>query len=365
MQQYLSYTAEHFVWDDLFRDWVLHPTPASDAIWQQWLAENPEKKAVVQQARALVLALQVREVPLDEFELNESVRQIVAWATEQEPEDRVVRPVWLFRTRWVAAASVVLLLAVGGWFWTQRNGTPLTDPPLTVQEQPQFRFTERENLTQKPMLVNLNDGSVVVLQPQSKLWFPTVFETDQREVHLSGDAFFEVRKDPQRPFLVYAGEIVTRVLGTSFSVRAFENDPGISVKVKTGRVAVFHRDHLQTTASPNTKEVVLKAHQQVEYSRKKARMTKSTLRAAQTERDPVFYRFEFDDTPLPEVLKTLENAYGISIRYDENQVSDCPLTARFTDQSLHEMLQFICTALNGSYSMQDGQLMLDVKGCSE
>ncbi|MFD1139564.1 FecR family protein [Larkinella insperata] len=362
MQQYLTYTAEQFVWDDLFRDWVLHPTPATHAIWQQWLAEHPEKTAVVQQARALVLALQVREQPLGETELEESIRQTVTRATAGETEGRVVHSGWFNRNRWLAAASVALLLALGGWLW--ENRLLRSESSRTSKEQPPSRLTERENLTQKPLLVNLSDGSVVVLQPRSKLRFPAVFEAGKREVHLTGDAFFEVRKDPKRPFLVFAGEIVTKVLGTSFSVRAFQDDPGISVKVKTGRVAVFHRNHLPTAASPNTPEVVLKANQQVEYSRQKARMTKSPLLPTDTERDPVFYQFAFDDTPLPTVLKTLEDAYGIRIVYDENQVRDCPLTARFADQSLHEMLQFICTALNGSYSMQDGQLVLDIKGCN-
>lgn len=362
MHHYLAYTAEQFVWDDHFRDWVLHPTPSADAIWQQWLTENPEKTAVVRQARALVLALQVAEQPLEQAELDESVRQIVTQATENESEGRVIQPGWLIRNRWLAAASVALVLALGSW-WLNR--LPRTEPSLALSSPIPSRFTERANLTSKPLLVNLSDGSVVVLQPHSKLRFPRVFEAGKREVFLTGDAFFEVSKDPKRPFLVFAGEIVTKVLGTSFSVRAFQNERGISVRVKTGRVAVLHRDDLAPTAARKVAEVVLKAHQQVEYSREKAEMTKSPLRAVETASDPVFYRFEFDDAPLPTVLETLEKAYGITINYEKNQVKDCPLTARFSDQSLHEMLQFICTALDGSYTMQDGQLVLDVKGCNE
>ncbi|GAB3325952.1 FecR family protein [Larkinella ripae] len=365
MQQYLSYTVEQFVWDNLFRDWVLHPTPATDSAWQQWLAQNPEKTAVVQQARELVLALQVREPELTPAEWGASVRQIVARATGDEPAIRTRGSDWFGPYRWLAAAASVALLLGLGW-WLRSAEEPVLGQKMAVHMPVKTGFTERRNTTQKPLLVTLGDGSVVVLQPKSSLRFPAVFEAKKREVHLVGDAFFEVHKDPQRPFLVLTDEIVTKVLGTSFSVRAFQNERGISVKVKTGQVAVFHRSGLAPDSDSQSGKVVLKARQQVEYSREKARMTKSTLVVpTATRSDPVFFRFEFDDTPLPVVLETLGNAYGSTIQYDKNQLKDCPLTARFSDQSLHEMLQFICTALNGSYTMQDGQLMLDVKGCND
>jgi transmembrane sensor len=109
---------------------------------------------------------------------------------------------------------------------------------------------------------------------------------------------------------------------------------------------------------------VLKAHQQIAYLRNKARLAKTSLISpSQKAVDPVFRQFQFEDTPLPIVLEKLADAYGVEINYNQEMLKNCPLTARFSDQSLYEMLQFICTALDGSYTVDDGKITMDLRSC--
>jgi transmembrane sensor len=355
MQHYLLYSTEDFVWDDLFRKWVLSPTAETEAVWVQWLTDHPEKTDLIRQARELILALHVKQVPLTETEIDESVRQIVANSSELPELNRGQS--WFWRYSWRVAASLVLLAGLGWWLWTTTH-TATSDPQIWTAKV-ETGMQERVNDGKKAMLVSLSDGSVVVLRPNSRIRFPATFSSDKREVFLLGEAFFEVAHNPTHPFYVFANEVVTKVLGTSFSVRAFRDEADVSVKVRTGRVAVYAQ-----TQHSEKDAVVLKAQQQVAYLRNKARLAKtSVISPSQKAADPVYRRFQFEDTPLPTVLETLSNAYGVEINYDQNLLKNCPLTARFSDQSLYEMLQFICTALDGNYTVEDGKITMDLRSC--
>ena len=99
-------------------------------------------------------------------------------------------------------------------------------------------MVEQTNNSNMPQIITLSDGSSVLLQPNSKLSYPKIFIGNQRKVYLSGEAFFEISKNPKKPFFVYANEIVTKVVGTSFRIRAYSNQPNVEVLVRTGKVKV-------------------------------------------------------------------------------------------------------------------------------
>ncbi len=99
---------------------------------------------------------------------------------------------------------------------------------------------EVENTSGSVQKVALADGSVVSLEPGSTLRYPEHFGT-QREVYLTGEAFFNVFRDEKHPFLVYAEDVVTRVLGTSFRVKAYGQGKEVRVAVTSGKVSVFKK----------------------------------------------------------------------------------------------------------------------------
>ncbi len=85
----------------------------------------------------------------------------------------------------------------------------------------------------------LPDGSSVELAAGSRISYPNDFGSgNSRDIYLSGEAFFKIARNSGQPFRVFANEIVTKVLGTSFSVRSYEKDTTISVTVRTGKVSV-------------------------------------------------------------------------------------------------------------------------------
>ena len=86
-------------------------------------------------------------------------------------------------------------------------------------------------------IITMNDGSRVYLNSSSTLSYPATFPSDKREVFLEGEAFFEVTRNENRPFVIRSGNLTTKVLGTSFNVNAFDAN-NISVSVATGKVQV-------------------------------------------------------------------------------------------------------------------------------
>jgi transmembrane sensor len=378
MKKYLQYQVEDFVWDDSFRQWVLSPTRENDARWQQWLIEYPDKADRVQEAREMIQRLQVQELPLSNQEIRYAVQRTIGRAKKQpiyDPNEldpnTTVRA--LYRQTWFwAAASVILLASLSIWIWTIQfsdskvlQTTAFTYEHL-VKTQPKA-LTETINQTPKAIPIKLSDGSLIVLKAGSRISYSPTFTGLTRNVYLSGEAFFEVAKNPEKPFLIYSNGLITKVLGTSFVIKAYPSDPQVTVEVKTGLVAVFAQsapDSQEKIANRKLEGIVLTPNQKVIYEREEVRLAKSLVENPQIVPGPsAKTRFDFDDTPVPTVFDRLEKAYGVDIAYDEDLLANCPLTAMLTDQPLFEKLDVICRVIEARYEVIDGQIIIYSRGC--
>lgn len=122
--------------------------------------------------------------------------------------------------------------------------------------------------TDSSRVLYLPDSTRITINKQSRLAYPIAFTAAPRTVYLTGEAFFEVTPDSQKPFIVAAGPAEIRVLGTSFNVKAREEDEEINVIVATGKVQVAADD------KTNAPAVIVTENEQVTYNRKNATMTK-------------------------------------------------------------------------------------------
>lgn len=345
-----------FVENPSFRDWVYNPTPETDAFWTHFLARHPDKRDDVEQSRTLLRTLQQdfeQDYPSDE-QINRMYRQIRA-QTANTP----VRQVPVF-WRWAAAACVVLCLSYVGWLMAEK---PL--PATHIRShQPALTLTETHNKSAKPMLVKLPDGSSVWLQPRGRLRYSRLFgQQPRREVYLTGNAFFEVTKNPDKPFMVYTNDLITKVLGTSFWINASDRDQQVVVRVKTGKVAVIARSDSRAAemkASRELEGVVLTPNQQLLFSRDEVRMKKSLVDQPEPIQSPTHH---YQDAPVSQIFSDLETAYGVDIIYDEDVLSNCLLTASLTDEPLFQKLNLICRGIEGNYQVVDAQIVINAKGC--
>ena len=164
--------------------------------------------------------------------------------------------------RWVAAASVILILVTGGLIYNQLEQEPVQENLSAIIPDDQLLKTSSSG---KPVQVVLKDGSKVLLQPNSTLYYSTRFSDKKREVILDGEAFFTVKRDPSKPFLVFYHKIVTKVLGTSFNIRTNAQTKNLEVAVKTGKVQVFENQHFLPNGL-NGKTVIVTPNQKAIYN---------------------------------------------------------------------------------------------------
>ncbi len=364
-KDYVAYNAVDFAKDFDFLRWVKYPdqNPALNTFWKDWLQTHPDKADEVEDARQLIFAiLEEKYIPTDERQLE--VWDRVMETLESDNSIHAEPRVSVMRSSWVSKAAVVFLVISASFgIWKIFYDSP--DFVSVVTNPVNETFVVQKNEEPDTKTIILPDGTSIVLQPHSSIQYPKVFRKDFREVQLTGEAFFEVKKDASRPFLVYANEIVTRVLGTSFSIRNFK-DENVLVRVKTGKVSVFKEKERVSKKDPQKETiegVILTPNQQVVYEREQNRLTKSLVENP-TVLVPIAKKdFEFTDTPIKEVFEAIEHAYGVDIVYDEEVLSNCFLNASLSDVPLHEKLKLISKGINTTYEMIDSHIIIYGQGC--
>ena len=349
-------TVEDFIGNAAFRLWVTERRPEDRLVWNQWLARNPEKRELYEQAVATFLLIQGEKVTLSDQQVNDRTASIL----NQLPHaPRVRQPVvnWQWG-RWAVAAAAV----VGLILWWQAGN--LTLAPFTrtdgkaAKSPPEAEWTLVRNVTGQPLVVLLPDNSSVLLSTNSQLRFRKQNNQALREVFLQGDGFFEVTKNPAKPFIVYTASLTTRVLGTSFQVHAFDREKTAYVKVKTGKVTV-------TPVNAPNKPIVLKVNEELTLGTRAGAGVKSTnFLSGESPAAIIAQQFTFSYTAVPEVFDRLEAGYHMPIRYDRSLLGHCTFTGNLDDLSFLEKIQLICLAIESTYEVIDNQVVIHSRGCS-
>ncbi|WJS96669.1 DUF4974 domain-containing protein [Flavobacterium johnsoniae] len=176
----------------------------------------------------------------------------------------------------------------------------------------------------------LADGTKVFLNAVSSIKYPTQFNGDQRIVELEGEAYFEVAKNKNKPFLVKSDNQIIEVLGTHFNVHAYNNESVVKTTLLEGSVAVSYKNQ----------KTVLKPGQQSNASNG---FTKILVKEVDTEEAIAWKngRFKFDNADLKSVMKQLERWYGIKVEY-RGDVSDVRFNGgTFRNKNLSEVLKVL------------------------
>jgi ferric-dicitrate binding protein FerR (iron transport regulator) len=240
---------------------------------------------------------------------------------------------------WTAAAAASVIL--GFFVFTGWSGPGMGDGrALLVSTQ----YHEHREL-------KLDDGSQVWVNSKSALHYPERFSRDQRVVSLEGEAFFQVTKNPEKPFIVQTGQISVRVLGTSFNVKSFNDDDQTVITLTTGKVQVLG-------ANGHTEEMI--PGDQLVYHKSNGQFHKQRVDVAASSawRDNVL---QFTSAPLPEVSRALERWYGVHIRIAGPELKDTRITFRQRDQGLKEILDMLGFTARMNYSIRGDSVILSPK----
>jgi ferric-dicitrate binding protein FerR (iron transport regulator) len=266
---------------------------------------------------------------------------------------------WLKRSwRGIAVAACVMILAGGLVLRSGRKPSVSLAPPVASVSLP--RLVRLVNSSDTVQYITLKDGSVVQLQRNSGLSYYEPFINNRRDISLSGAALFKVAKDKAMPFSVYAGGVVTRVLGTRFRINA---DTGIKVTVRLleGSIAVETRQ----ASAAGSQAVLLKVGQEIAVDRISRSYIVSTIPSAgdnlagtpRKKEDNT--RLIFSKEPLQEVFRKVGTVYGIKLSYHPEEMNGLFFTGTFLkSDELDLVLSTICNVNDLSFKKEQDNIII-------
>lgn len=326
-------------WDIAAKQLQGKATPAEQEALRLWLAQDP---AHAEQFRAQQRLWELTP-PTPSIEVNTAA----AWqkvkgrlqTQAEKPEPKVIS---MYRPLLRIAASVVLLI---GLAWI-----------IQLYFFPYYGMQVVRSGS-SAIAVVLPDSSRVWLNRNSLLAFDPDFDAAERMVQLEGEAFFEVQRNPQRPFLVQAEDAYTRVLGTSFNIRAYPTEGTVALAVATGKVAFgTTKNHEEVIVTPGSAAILNRQSNMIE----KFDGSSSNAWAWQSG------RIQFEGQPLAEVVQVLERYYNVQLQLQNEALANCRFTGSFEGAALEEVLQVLEATLQLEYTKQGSNAYtLRGQGCQE
>jgi ferric-dicitrate binding protein FerR (iron transport regulator) len=225
----------------------------------------------------------------------------------------------------IAAVLFIPALITSIWLYNQTK-TPVVSLPYAMQE-----ISTPSGVRSK---IVLPDGSTVWLNSQSTLKFRAPFDSFSRDVSLTGEAFFDVKKNPDAPFFVQSGKAQVKVYGTRFNCKAFAEEDKIEVVLEEGKVSLTTggvEKAIEKILKPGDRAVIDKTDDQTNITHEKI------------EKYIAWHdgKLVFDETPMQEVAIRLARWYGIDVVIDDPRISKYKITTTFDNESLHQVLELL------------------------
>ncbi|MET7001424.1 FecR domain-containing protein [Chitinophaga defluvii] len=245
------------------------------------------------------------------------------------------------RKIWTGLAAAAILTAV--IFLVYRfNSTPPDQPAMVQNTAPPATHT----------WLHLPDGSTVLLHAGSKLEYGSGFGTASREVHLSGEAYFNIAQQAGQPFIIHSGKLKTTVLGTAFNIRAYPGQNNITVTVKQGKVRVENEKGTVGELTANKEVIYNTLTGQAEN--KSADVMASTSWARQ---DMLFASASFDV-----IAQQLSKRYNVTISFKDTTLKQSRFKVMFDGtESLDEIMEILCTMGKCTYTIQGNTVLIHAR----
>ena len=330
---------EDFLSNEYFIQWALHPNKESDRFWKNWMEKNPDKTVLVKRAKETLQSFKPVEYQMDEATSEQLLNNILVHNQKETGKNISNRRKSNFPA-WAVAASLFFIISLTAvWIY-------FTIPPLEPSTIPAQRWLTKATVSGAKLTFKLPDGSLVRLNANSSITFPEQFTDSLREVRLDGQAFFEVEKNPDAPFLVKTDLLEVTVLGTSFDVLAYPNEPRQRVALATGEVSVSSEDGLREVLHPL---------EMLSYSKEKKEMVKEVFDPGKVLgwKEGIIH---FESTSFPEVFKTLERWYGVEISIYPSIKFKGRFNGRFDNQSLENVLTGIAYSEGFRFQIDGNQV---------
>ncbi|TDQ08651.1 FecR family protein [Pedobacter metabolipauper] len=203
----------------------------------------------------------------------------------------------------------------------------------------------------------LRDSSVVWLNANSTLEIAASYSEKNRSVKLSGEAYFEVTHDPQKPFFVAAGPLTTKVLGTTFNVRAYPASRFSKITLLTGKVWV-------TVKAPGkrTGGVILTPNQTLQYDLLSHHAKTQNKESSIDQKAWTTGKLIFDDTSMDEVKEILKESYGLNMQVISKKLNSRRISGEFRlDDQPEYIIKTLCKLIHAKYTINGKTIYIQSK----
>lgn len=244
-------------------------------------------------------------------------------------------------TKYAAAISICLLAVWAFYFNKETNSQKKVVNPV---------YITKSTLKGQKLDLVLSDGTSIKLNSESELIFPDKFSKNKRIVYLKGEAFFDVKRDKTRPFVIYTENVQTTVLGTSFNINAYPENNHIQVSVITGKVEVKSEEK----DIPST--FLLNADEMVTYNKSSNELKKELFK-----NDLVEWRngiLLFNGESFGEIVEKLERWYGVEFQLKKQITLDKEFYGRYNNENLSNILETLSYASGFNYKINNKQIII-------
>lgn len=255
------------------------------------------------------------------------------------------------------AASFILLVCVSilFFYWEKPSSMPPSSSEKTLA-----KYVTKSTAEGQKFSIYLGDGSKIKLNSESSLRFPARFSDSIRVVYLSGEAFFEIKRDPDRLFKVITDNLETTALGTTFNVRAFPDMKHVIVSLADGKVKVNPIKGNHNISEYLPFEIFLDPGLQAIYSTENQAIKKKSFNAKKefSWKDGIIY---FEDSDWKCIVKQLERWYGVDFIMNNHPIQDKLYTGSFKNESLENVLESLSFSKNFDFEFKDKKVYISFK----
>jgi ferric-dicitrate binding protein FerR (iron transport regulator) len=302
----------------------------------------------------------------DSVSASNAVSLIIYKAESDYEQLPVLKSRTSWRKTWMVAASF-FIIASAGWLWIGNKSSG--------QEKKQEIIEAQKGSRSRSVLA---DGSTVWLNAGSKLYYENDFTGTTREVRLDGEAFFDIVKNPDHPFIVHTSGIDIKVLGTSFNVKSYPEDKTVETTLYRGSVQVFRHEETEKKAiqlKPNeklilTKEAAITAEnlsdQAKSSSPAKAISAISTIAHIDSTKKEnerietawVYNRLEFRGDNFEELARKLERWYNVTIVFTDGEVKALSFDGSFEGETVEQAFKSLKAANSFNYKINNHEIFV-------
>lgn len=366
--QNLDQSVEELLKDESFSNYCRGENEQDIQYWQNYLAQNPGEKELIEEAsrqyRLLFNTIANLDL-LEQLDLLKNKIEINEAAPVYSINDRPARRRIAFYGKKFMVAAAAVILVIAGWALFHPKETP-----LLVKSDARYASKPGEK-----KIFQLPDGTQVTMNAGSEITLNSDYGQDTREVYLKGEAFFDVHRNKNSPFIVHSADMDVRALGTAFNVRSYAGDKTSETALIRGLVEI-------TLKKENNKKILLHPNEKISWKQdaeagegkpaSPAPAIKQLLAAKQVIIVPVKKMDDgttqelawvnnnlvFDDESFDEISPRLERWYGVKIVFGSEDVKRYHFTATFKKEKIERVLDILKTSKEFNYQFDDGQTII-------